>query len=104
MFEKEYPAIHVKVENVGQGLDHYSKVRTASKAGSGGPDVVQLEYQFISSFAQTGDLLDLTPYGAADIAERLRAVGLEAGPPPTTRFWRSRRTLAPWATCTARTS
>ena len=54
-------------------------MRTASKAGSGGPDVVQLEYQFISSFAQTGDLLDLTPYGAADIAERLRAMGLEAG-------------------------
>ena len=68
LFEKQYPAIHVKVENVGQGLDHYAKVRTASKAGSGGPDVVQLEYQFISSFAQTGDLLDLTPYGAADIA------------------------------------
>ncbi len=68
LFEKEYPNIHVKVENVGQGLDHYSKVRTASKAGTGGPDVIQLEYQFISSFAQTGDLLDLTPYGAADIA------------------------------------
>ena len=69
MFEKEYPEIHVTVENVGQGLDHYSKVRTASKAGTGGPDVVQLEYQFISSFAQTGELLDLTPYGAADIAD-----------------------------------
>ena len=68
MFKKQYPAINVTVENVGQGLDHYSKVRTASQAGSGGPDVVQLEYQFISSFAQTGDLLDLTPYGAADIA------------------------------------
>lgn len=70
MFEKEYPQIHVTVENVGQGLDHYSKVRTASKAGTGGPDVVQLEYQFISSFAQTGELLDLTPYGAADLADQ----------------------------------
>ena len=48
LFEKEYPKIKVTVENVGQGLDHYSKVRTASKAGTG-PDVVQLEYQFISS-------------------------------------------------------
>ena len=67
MFEKEYPKIHVKVENVGQGLDHYAKVRTASKAGNG-PDVVQLEYQFISSFALSGELLDLTPYGAKDIA------------------------------------
>jgi multiple sugar transport system substrate-binding protein len=69
MFMAEYPKIKVTVENVGQGLDHYSKVRTASQAGSGGPDVVQIEYQFISSFAQTGDLLDLTPYGAADIAD-----------------------------------
>ena len=68
LFEKQYPKIHVKVENVGQGLDHYAKVRTASKAGNG-PDVVQLEYQFISSFALSGELLDLTPYGAADIAD-----------------------------------
>jgi multiple sugar transport system substrate-binding protein len=66
LFEKQYPNIHVKVENVGQGLDHYAKVRTASKAGNG-PDVVQLEYQFISSFALSGELLDLTPYGAKDI-------------------------------------
>ena len=70
MFEKQYPEIDVTVENVGQGLDHYSKVRTASQAGTGGPDVVQLEYQFISSFAQTGELLDLTPYGAADLASQ----------------------------------
>jgi multiple sugar transport system substrate-binding protein len=67
MFMEEYPAINVTVENVGQGLDHYAKVRTAAGAGDG-PDVVQLEYQFISSFAVTGELLDLTPYGAADIA------------------------------------
>jgi multiple sugar transport system substrate-binding protein len=69
MFMEEYPAINVTVENVGQGLDHYSKVRTASQAGSGGPDVVQLEQQFITSFAVTGELLDLTPYGAADIGD-----------------------------------
>ncbi|MEO8263543.1 MAG: extracellular solute-binding protein, partial [Pseudolysinimonas sp.] len=49
LFEAKYPKIHVKVENVGQGLDHYAKVRTAAAAGNG-PDVVQLEYQFISSF------------------------------------------------------
>lgn len=68
LFEKEYPAINVTVENVGQGLDHYSKVRTASEAGTG-PDVIQLEYQFISSFALTGELLDLTPYGGAELAD-----------------------------------
>ena len=69
LFMEEYPAINVTVENVGQGLDHYSKVRTAVEAGTGAPDVVQLEQQFISSFALTGELLDLTPYGAADIKD-----------------------------------
>jgi multiple sugar transport system substrate-binding protein len=69
LFMAEYPEINVTVENVGQGLDHYAKIRTAVEAGSGAPDVVQLEQQFISSFALTGELLDLTPYGAADIAD-----------------------------------
>ena len=68
LFEKAYPDIHVKVENVGQGLDHYQKVRTALKSGDGAPDVVQLEYQYIPSFTLTKSLLDLTPYGADDIA------------------------------------
>lgn len=68
LFEAEYPAISVTVENVGQGLDHYAKVRTAVAAGEG-PDVAQLEYQFLSSFALSGELLDLTPYGAGDIAD-----------------------------------
>jgi multiple sugar transport system substrate-binding protein len=44
-------------------------VRTAVQAGTGAPDVVQLEYQFITSFAVTGELLDITPYGAADLAD-----------------------------------
>lgn len=70
LFMEEYPAINVTIENVGQGLDHYSKVRTAMQAGTGAPDVVQLEYQFISSFAVTGDLLDLTPYGGAELADQ----------------------------------
>ena len=69
LFMEEYPAINVTIENVGQGLDHYSKVRTAVQAGTGAPDVVQLEYQFITSFAVTGELLDITPYGAADLAD-----------------------------------
>ena len=70
LFEKKYPAIKVKVENVGQGLDHYTKVRTAIQAGSGAPDVIQLEYQYISSFSVSGDLLDLAPYGAADLEDQ----------------------------------
>jgi multiple sugar transport system substrate-binding protein len=69
LFMKEYPEINVTVENVGQGLDHYTKVRTALQAGDGAPDVIQLEYQYVSSFTVTGDLLDLAPYGAADLED-----------------------------------
>lgn len=61
-FEKKYPAIDVKVQNVGQGQDHYAKVRAAISAGKGAPDVIQLEYPYISSFQLSDDLLDLRPY------------------------------------------
>ncbi|MET0297359.1 MAG: sugar ABC transporter substrate-binding protein, partial [Microbacterium sp.] len=49
LFEEKYPAIDVKVENVGQGLPHYQKLRSAIEAGEGAPDVAQVEYQYIPS-------------------------------------------------------
>lgn len=60
-FEKTYPKIKVKVVNAGQGNAEYAKLRTAVKAGSGVPDAVQVEGQFISTFAN--DLTDLRQYG-----------------------------------------
>lgn len=69
LFMEEYPEIDVTVENVGQGLDHYTAVRTALEAGSGAPDVIQMELQYISSFDVTGDLLDLGPYGASELED-----------------------------------
>jgi multiple sugar transport system substrate-binding protein len=68
LFEAEYPAISVTVENVGQGLPHYQKLRTAVESGEGAPDVVQMEYQYISSFTLNDSLLDLAPFGADDIS------------------------------------
>ncbi|WP_028278980.1 extracellular solute-binding protein [Arthrobacter sp. H5] len=68
LFEKEYPAIDVKVVNAGQGAPHYQKLRTAIESGEGAPDVVQMEYQYIDSFTLTDSLLDLAPYGASDIS------------------------------------
>ena len=64
LFEKQHPAIKVKVVNVGQGLAHYQKLRTALRAGTGAPDLAQVEFQSISTFSITKDLLDLRPYGA----------------------------------------
>lgn len=34
LFEKKYPAIKVKVVNAGQGVQHYTKLRTAIKAAA----------------------------------------------------------------------
>ncbi|MFD3445829.1 ABC transporter substrate-binding protein [Microbacteriaceae bacterium 4G12] len=67
LFEEEYPEIDVEVVNVGQGAAHYQKIRTAIEAAEGAPDVVQMEYQYINSFALTESLLDLAPYGADEL-------------------------------------
>ena len=62
---EEVPAIKVDVVNAGQGLDAYTKLRTALKAGTGAPDLAQIEYQYIPTFSITKSLVDLRPYGAA---------------------------------------
>ncbi len=69
LFEKKYPAIKVKVVNAGQGVQHYTKLRTAIKAGKGAPDVAQIEYQAIPTFTITDSLLDLSPYGASELKD-----------------------------------
>lgn len=68
LFEEKYPDIDVEVVNVGSGADEYSKLRAALQSGKGFPDVVQIGYDYVGSFLQTDSLLDLTPYGAEDIA------------------------------------
>jgi multiple sugar transport system substrate-binding protein len=67
MFMEEYPEIDVEVVNVGQGADHYQKLRSALEAGTGAPDVAQMEFQHISSFRLGDNLLDLAPYGATEL-------------------------------------
>lgn len=69
LFEEKYPEIDVTVENVGQGLPHYQKLRSAIEAGEGAPDVAQIEYQYIPSFVLNNSLLDLSGYGADDLAD-----------------------------------
>jgi multiple sugar transport system substrate-binding protein len=69
LFEKKYPESDVTVENVGQGLEHYQKVRTAVQSGDGAPDVIQVEYQYIPSFNLTDSLLNLRNHGADDIKD-----------------------------------
>jgi multiple sugar transport system substrate-binding protein len=68
-FNKTHSDIHVKLVNVGNGLTEYQKLRTALKAGSGAPDVVQIEFQYIPTFTTTKSLVDISQYGAAAIAK-----------------------------------
>src|SRR6478735_8331580 len=70
MFEKAYPNIHVKLQNVGQGSPHYRKVRTVLKSGKGLPDVIHMEFQYIPSFTITKSLLDMTPYLPKDFLSK----------------------------------
>src|SRR5580704_1935049 len=54
LFEAAYPNIKIKVGNYGN--DTYPKARTAFKAGTGAPDVLQVEYMMLPSFIATGGL------------------------------------------------
>jgi multiple sugar transport system substrate-binding protein len=65
IFEKQYPAIKINVVNPGQGTPLYTKLRTALDAGKGTPDLSQVEYQYIPTFAILNGFVDLRPYGAA---------------------------------------
>jgi multiple sugar transport system substrate-binding protein len=53
----------VNYVNAGTGNDHYTKLQNAIKAGSGAPDVAQIEYQALPQFALPGSLVDLNQYG-----------------------------------------
>jgi multiple sugar transport system substrate-binding protein len=74
LFTTKYPKIKVNVTNVGQGAQHYQKLRTAIQAGQGAPDVAQVEFQYLNSFTLgEGDLLDLTPYAPATLKDSFPA-------------------------------
>jgi multiple sugar transport system substrate-binding protein len=62
-FEKEYPKVKVNYVNAGTNTDQYTKLQNAVKAGSGAPDVAQIEYQALPQFALTDSLVNLDQYG-----------------------------------------
>ena len=63
-FEKANPGITVKFNNTGTASDTQTALSNAVAAGKGAPDVVMLEDPTVTQFAVTGDLVDLTAYGA----------------------------------------
>ncbi|MFB2599967.1 sugar ABC transporter substrate-binding protein [Herbiconiux sp. P17] len=68
-FEKAYPNVDVKYVNAGTNTDEYTKLQNAITAGSGAPDVAQLEYYAIPQFALSDSLVDLSSYGFGDLKD-----------------------------------
>ncbi|MFI2489592.1 ABC transporter substrate-binding protein [Promicromonospora kroppenstedtii] len=66
-FEAEYPNVNVELANVGTGNDHYVALQNAISAGSGVPDVAQMEYYALPQFSIGGSLADLAPLGASEL-------------------------------------
>ncbi|MFD7307236.1 ABC transporter substrate-binding protein [Promicromonospora sp. NPDC059942] len=66
-FEAEYPNVDVELANVGTGNDHYVVLQNAISAGSGVPDVAQVEYYALPQFSIAGSLADLAPLGASKL-------------------------------------
>ncbi len=62
-FEKAYPNIKVNLVNAGTGTAEYTKLQNAIKAGSGVPDIAQIEYYALPQFALGGSLADLGTAG-----------------------------------------
>jgi multiple sugar transport system substrate-binding protein len=62
-FEEKYPNVTVDVVNAGTGNDQYIKLQNAIKAGSGAPDVAQIEYYALPQFALSEALVDLSGFG-----------------------------------------
>jgi multiple sugar transport system substrate-binding protein len=63
-FNKTHPGICVTQEDVGAGDPEYVALTNAIKAGSGAPDVAEVEYDELPSFEITHSVVNLVPYGA----------------------------------------
>jgi len=64
-FNKTHPSICVTLEDVGAGSPEYVKISDALKAGSGAPDVAEVEFDELPSFEITHSLVNIAKYGAS---------------------------------------
>jgi hypothetical protein len=63
-FNKSHPSVCVTLEDVGAGNPEYVKITNALKAGSGAPDVAEVEFDELPSFEITHNVVDISKYGA----------------------------------------
>jgi len=63
-FNASHPKICVGLQDVGAGDPEYVAVTDALRAGSGAPDVAEVEFDELPSFEVTKNVVNLVPYGA----------------------------------------
>jgi multiple sugar transport system substrate-binding protein len=66
-FQAKYPNVKVELVNAGTGDKQYTAVQNAIAAGSGVPDVAQIEYYALPQFALAKSIADLGGYGASGL-------------------------------------
>lgn len=67
LFNETHDDVQVCWTNAGQGGDAYQAFSTALEAGSGGPDVMMIEAEFLAQYTIRDALVDLAPFGAAEL-------------------------------------
>ncbi|WP_423231220.1 ABC transporter substrate-binding protein [Bifidobacterium longum] len=68
-FEAKNPNIKVKVTNAGTNKDEYNALSNAIEAGSGAPDIAQIEYYALPEYVIRGHLENLSDLGASDFKD-----------------------------------
>lgn len=68
-FEAKNPNIKVKVTNAGTNKDEYNALSNAIEAGSGAPDIAQIEYYALPEYVIRGHLENLSDHGASDFKD-----------------------------------
>ncbi len=63
-FQETYPNVKVNLVNAGTGDKQYTALQNAVAAGSGVPDIAQIEYYALPQFALGKSLTSLAGYGA----------------------------------------
>lgn len=68
VFNEANDDVQVCWTNAGQGGDAYQAFSTTLEAGSGAPDVMMIEAEFLGQYTIRDALVDLAPYGAGELA------------------------------------
>jgi multiple sugar transport system substrate-binding protein len=66
-YMEENPDVTIDVVNAGTNTDEYTALQNAVAAGSGVPDLAQIEYYAVPQFAIGESLADLSDLGASDL-------------------------------------